>query len=122
MPITPFTRLAHAAVAIALFWGAMDAFGPGTPLFWIGLVIPDVALIGLGGAAPGQLHPRWVPLYNGLHTWWTPLAIGAACLLVPSLAPLALGWAAHVAWDRTWGYGLRTPEGFQRHEPAPAAG
>ena len=60
-------------------------------------------------------------MYNALHTWWTPLALGAAALLAPALAPLALGWAVHVAVDRACGYGLRTSAGFQRHHPAPAA-
>jgi len=29
--------------------------------------------------------------------------------------PFALGWAFHVSWDRMLGYGLRTPDGLQRH-------
>ncbi len=113
MPVTPVTRIAHAAVAVALMWIAMATFGPGTPLFWIAVVLPDVGL--LGGGASGALNPAWVPLYNALHTWWTPIGLGLIALLVPALVPFALGWAFHVAFDRIWGYGLRTPEGLQRH-------
>jgi len=113
MPITPLTRLAHAVIAVALMWFAMATFGPGTPLFWAGLVLPDVALF--GGGASGALNPAWVPLYNALHTWWTPVGLGLIALVVPVLAPFALGWAFHVAWDRMLGYGLRTSDGLQRH-------
>ena len=116
MPVTPITRLASAAIAVAIMWFTMATFGPGTPLFWAGLVLPDIAL--LGGGASGALNPAWVPLYNALHTWWTPIAIAFGALIVPLLAPLALGWAFHVAWDRMLGYGLRTPEGLQRHHAA----
>ncbi len=112
MPVTPLTRIAYAVLAAALMWIAMSAFGPGTPLFWIAVVIPDVGL--LGGGAQGQLNPAWVPLYNALHTWWTPVGLGLVALVVPVLVPFALGWAFHVAFDRIWGYGLRTADGSQR--------
>lgn len=121
MPVTPLTRIAHAVLAAGLLWFAMSTFGPGTPLFWAGLVLPDVALF--GGGAGGALNPAWVPLYNALHTWWTPALLGLVALALPVLVPFALGWAFHVAWDRMLGYGLRTPEGLQRHRatPRPAA-
>lgn len=121
MPVTPLTRIAHAVLGVGLLWFAMSAFGPGTPLFWVGLVLPDVALF--GGGAGGALNPAWVSLYNALHTWWTPALLGLVALVLPVLVPFALGWACHVAWDRMLGYGLRTPEGLQRHHatPRPAA-
>lgn len=118
MPVTPLTRIASALVAGALMWIAMTTFGPGTPLFWVAVVIPDVAL--LGGGARGRLNTAWVPLYNALHTWWTPIGLGLAALVAPVLVPVALGWAFHVAWDRALGYGLRTPDGFQRHHAGTA--
>jgi hypothetical protein len=80
---------------------------------------PDIALLfGVGrGLARGQIHSRAVPLYNVLHRFWGPLAL----LLVAVLSglPLAYGigalvWAFHIAADRALGYGLRTPDGFQR--------
>jgi hypothetical protein len=42
-------------------------------------VLPDVAIVGGLGRhlAPGQLHPRAVPLYNTLHRFATPEVIAA---------------------------------------------
>jgi hypothetical protein len=90
-------------------WWQLAAFGLG----------PDLALLlGAGrGLERGQLHPRAVPVYNALHRFWGPLALGAlAALGVVSTGFLvgALAWAFHVALDRAVGYGLRTRDGFQR--------
>lgn len=39
---------------------------------------PDLAVLyGIApGLARGQLHPRAVPIYNALHQFWGPLALG----------------------------------------------
>jgi hypothetical protein len=88
------------------------------PVFAVG---PDLAfLAGIGqtnGLEKGQLPPRAVPLYNAAHRLWGPLVLGlvaAAGLLPPALLVGALVWGAHVCLDRAVGYGLRTPDGFQR--------
>jgi hypothetical protein len=90
-------------------WWQFFAFGAG----------PDLAL--LAGVAPGlaagQLHPRAVPLYNLLHRFPGPIVLALAAtagLLGPGYLVGALAWGAHVALDRAVGYGLRTPDGFQR--------
>ena len=81
--------------------------------------MPDIALfLGIArGLAPGQLHPRAVPLYNSLHHPAGPIALAgvvlAASLPVGYLVG-ALAWALHIGIDRIAGYGLRTPDGFQR--------
>jgi hypothetical protein len=103
-----------AAIVVALAavdggWWQLAAFGVG----------PDVALLlGAGrGLERGQLHPRAVPLYNALHRFPGPVALGAlAALGVLPEAYLvgALAWALHIAVDRAVGYGLRTRDGFQR--------
>jgi Domain of unknown function (DUF4260) len=90
-------------------WWQLGAFGMGA----------DLALFaGAGrGLARGQLHPRAVSLYNALHRFSGPsalLAAVAAGLLGPSWLVAGLAWAFHVALDRALGYGLRTPDGFQR--------
>jgi hypothetical protein len=81
-------------------------------------IAPDVAL--LIGAAPGlargQIHPRAVPLYNAVHRFWAPAFLVAVSILLMSPDWLAggLAWIAHIAFDRSLGFGLRSPEGFQR--------
>jgi hypothetical protein len=81
-------------------------------------VLPDISfLLGMSGdLARGQLHPRAVPLYNALHRYWAPGALVAVTLLLRSPDWLAAGlaWTAHISFDRSLGFGLRTPEGFQR--------
>ena len=71
------------------------------------------------GLARGQLHPRAVPVYNALHRFWGPLAFGILALaagLADGYLVGALPWALHVAFDRTIGLRLRSPDGFQRPE------
>ena len=81
-------------------------------------IAPDVTL--LFGAGPGlergQLHPRAVPFYNAVHRFWAPAVLVAvmAVLLSPGWLAGGLAWIAHIAFDRSLGFGLRTPEGFQR--------
>jgi hypothetical protein len=82
---------------------------------------PDLALLlGAGrGLAPGQIHPRAVPVYNAVHLFAGPLALialGAVGLVGTGWLVGGLAWGAHVALDRTVGYGLRTRDGFQRSE------
>jgi Domain of unknown function (DUF4260) len=108
MTVALFALIAYQLAEHGTGWWQFFAFGAG----------PDLALL-LGiapGLAPGQLHPRAVPLYNALHRFWGP----AALLIAATAGPLgagfivgALAWGAHIALDRTVGYGLRTPDGFQ---------
>jgi hypothetical protein len=118
----PARRLGYGALASALVglivlvyaretvgWWPVVAFGLG----------PDLPLLlGAGrGLERGQLHPRAVPLYNVVHRFWGPLALGAIALAAGLPAAWlvgALAWATHVAVDRAVGYGLRGRDGFQR--------
>ncbi|HWT95636.1 MAG TPA: DUF4260 family protein [Solirubrobacteraceae bacterium] len=120
LPTTPLTRALHAALFAALVVVAVRGGMGDEVLFWAALVAPDLALIGAFADGPGRLHARAVPRYNAGHAWWGPMAVGAASLLVPALAPVAVAWAIHVSLDRALGYGLRTREGFQRSVAAPA--
>jgi hypothetical protein len=115
-------RLAYAGLAAALVavivlvyaresvgWWPVVAFGLG----------PDLPLLlGAGrGLERGQLHPRAVSLYNAVHRFWGPLALGAITLaasLPAAWLVAALAWATHIAVDRAGGYSLRTRDGFQR--------
>jgi hypothetical protein len=84
-------------------------------------VAPDLTLlVGIGEPVnKGYLPTRAVPFYNAAHRFWPPLllTIGAGVWLAPlSTIALALfvgglSWMAHVALDRTTGYGLRNSDG-----------
>ena len=86
--------------------------------FFVFGAMPDIALfLGTGsGLAKGQLHPRAVPLYNVLHHPAAPLAFAVVALAVLPAGYVvgAAAWAVHIGIDRFAGYGLRTPDGFQR--------
>jgi len=114
-------RLAYATAAAALLVLLIESLthsGGGWQAAAFGLG-PDAALlIGSGaGLERGQLHPRAVPAYNVLHRVWGPVALAllvAAGVLPSNYLAGAAAWGLHVALDRALGYGLRTPEGFQR--------
>ena len=96
-----------AAIVLGTGWWQLFAFGLG----------PDVALLaGVGaGLAKGQLHPRAVPLYNALHSYWGPALLALAAVVLPAGYLVgALAWGFHISLDRTVGYGKRTRDGFQR--------
>ncbi len=80
-------------------------------------IAPDLALVfGAGpGLERGQLHHRAVPLYNTVHRLWVPAILVVLMVLLQSPGWLAggLAWIAHIAFDRSLGFGLRSPEGFQ---------
>ena len=113
-------RIAYAALTAVLIAAlALEVAATDTP-WWLVVVFllgPDISLfLGIGsGLEKGQLHPRAVPLYNALHRYWGPAALALASIVLPEgWLAAALAWALHVSVDRTVGYGLRTPEGFQR--------
>ena len=113
-------RIAYAALTAVLIAAlALEVAATDTP-WWLVVVFllgPDIALfVGIGsGLEKGQLHPRAVPLYNALHRYWGPAALALASIVLPEgWLAAALAWALHISVDRTVGYGLRTPEGFQR--------
>ncbi|MEU9590206.1 DUF4260 family protein [Streptomyces sp. NPDC048193] len=112
----------------ALFWSAfavLEAVNHGWLaglLAFVFFVAPDLTfLVGLSDAPrmeKGQLPPRAVPFYNAAHRATVPLALVVVCAVVPlAWAPAfaaLCGWLAHISYDRAFGYGLRTKEGFQR--------
>lgn len=52
--------------------------------------------------------------YNLLHTYPLPAALVliGVTFAIPLALHLALIWAAHIAFDRIFGYGLKFPEAF----------
>jgi len=117
-----YRRLGYGLLAVALLGLVVLEYARHTVGWWPPVAFgagPDLALLlGAGaGLARGQLHPRAVPLYNLLHRFWGPLALGVVAVAAGLSAAWvvgALAWALHVAIDRAAGYGLRTPDGFQR--------
>lgn len=114
-------RLGWGIASVALLAGTVlqvQDHGGG----WLALgfaLMPDLGLLaGIDrGLKKGQLAPRAVPIYNALHRFVGPVALGL--LVITGLFPLvwlsaALGWALHLTIDRTVGYGLRGADGFQR--------
>jgi hypothetical protein len=83
-------------------------------------IAPDLTLLmGMSsGLQRGQLHPRAVPFYNAVHRYWVPGFLIVISVLVrsPEWLVAGLAWSAHISVDRSLGFGLRTPEGFQRAE------
>ena len=92
-------------------------------------VAPDLTfLIGAGQPTEhGHLPQRAVPWYNTMHRMWLPLTL--TTIVGVALAPLALiplalfvgglSWMAHIALDRTAGYGLRNPDGSRTENRLP---
>src|SRR3954463_12983039 len=77
-----FTRLAYGTLLAALLTLTVlevaRAGGLGAAL--AGGLGPDLALLlGAGaGLAPGQVHPRAVPVYNAVHRFYGPVVLIAA--------------------------------------------
>ena len=89
---------------------------------WWPLVVfamaPDLSfLVSMStGLARGQLAPRAVPIYNAVHRYWVPVVLVVITFLVhsPEWVAAGLAWIAHISFDRSLGFGLRTPDGFQK--------
>jgi hypothetical protein len=115
-------RAAYGGLAILLLVSiAIEVANHSTGYWQIAVFAlgPDLALLfgSDAGLARGQLHPRAVRPYNLVHRVWGPLALiilGATGVLEIGWMIGGLTWAFHVALDRSLGYGLRTPNGFQR--------
>lgn len=114
-------RLAYAGLGFAATALAIATVVTQHASWWQLLVFaiaPDVALlIGMSsGLARGQLHPRAVPVYNAVHRFWAPglLVVITFVLHSPEWMAAGLAWTAHISFDRSLGFGLRTREGFQR--------
>jgi hypothetical protein len=78
--------------------------------FFLLFLLPDLLMVGyLFGVGTGA----WA--YNAGHTYSVSVALWLLAYLghLPSLTPLALIWAAHIAFDRLLGYGLKYPSAFK---------
>ncbi|MFE4664012.1 DUF4260 family protein [Streptomyces sp. NPDC056716] len=114
---------------VALFWTAfaiLEGVNHGWPAILMAVVFfvaPDLTMLIAVREAPrlakGQLPARAVPYYNLAHRALIPfsLAVLYSFTAPKEWAPLfaaLCAWLAHISYDRAFGYGLRTKDGFQR--------
>ncbi|MCI2848381.1 DUF4260 domain-containing protein [Staphylococcus hominis] len=80
-------------------------------LFLILLLVPDISML-------GYLYNNKIGsyIYNIGHSYIIPILITLLYLAmgVNSLLGIALIWLAHISMDRTIGYGLKYPVGFDK--------
>ncbi|MFF9273813.1 DUF4260 family protein [Streptomyces griseosporeus] len=113
---TPAGRALSGATAVAALGAGFALGGALSGAFWGSLIAPDLAFLRpskLPPVPPGILPPDNVGLYNGLHDPRVAAALLATGALTASRTLLlaGLGWTAHIAADRAFGYGLRRPDG-----------
>ena len=114
-------RLAYGCVGFVFaglgIWVVVTQHAPWWQLLVFALA-PDVTMLfGFrAGLQRGQLDPRAVPAYNAVHRYWAPvvLVVVAFVLHFDAWVAAGLAWCAHISFDRSLGFGLRTREGFQR--------
>lgn len=107
-PIDILVRFEWAATFVAAVF-AYWWLGASWALFAVLILAPDLSMLGyLAGPRVGAV------VYNAVHTLIGPLALLGAALLFPLswAMPVAVIWLAHIAMDRTLGYGLKLSTGF----------
>ncbi len=98
---------ATAMLVAALVAYAQLGFSWGT--FALCFFLPDLSIaVYLLGARAGGIA------YNGAHFFLWPILVGAFGVLegVPVAQQAALVWAAHIAFDRALGWGLKYEQSF----------
>lgn len=113
MPVTGTPRLllriegALLLIAALAGYHALDA---SWILFALLFLTPDVSMLGyLAGPRVGALA------YNAAHAYVGPAVVAGFTLtgVLPRAWPVVLIWAAHIAFDRALGYGLKYPTAFR---------
>lgn len=101
-------RLENLAALVATVAGYR--FEHGSWLWFAVLfLLPDLSMLGY------LANPRVGAIcYNVVHSYFTPAVLAAGLWLLnrQALSPLWLIWPAHIALDRTLGYGLKYRSGF----------
>jgi hypothetical protein len=85
-PVKAIPRLEGLAALLALL-AAYAWLHANWWIFVLALLVPDIAML-------------------------APIAIAVASIFVPGLLPIAIVWSAHIAMDRTLGYGLKYGDAF----------
>jgi Domain of unknown function (DUF4260) len=81
-------------------------------VFALFFLAPDLSL--LGYLSKTHTGPA-AALYNAVHSYALPLILAAVGWKIASspLEQAALIWTAHIAFDRTLGFGLKFPQAFK---------
>jgi hypothetical protein len=105
-PVKAILRL-EALVALLALLAAYAWLHANWWIFVLVLLAPDIAMVGyLRGTRIGA----WS--YNAFHSYSAPIAIAVASIFLHALLPIAIVWGAHIAMDRTLGYGLKYGDSF----------
>ncbi|MFD4141052.1 MULTISPECIES: DUF4260 family protein [unclassified Streptomyces] len=113
----PAGRALSGVVGVAALVAGARLGGRRNKVLWTAAVLPDVALLYAIAAAPDfERLPRYaVRPYNVLHSPAVPATLlsFAAVTRSRTTAVAGLGWLAHIAVDRAFGYGPRRPDGLR---------
>jgi hypothetical protein len=113
MTVTGTPRLLVRLENLLFLGAALVAYhrlGASWLLFAALFLVPDLSFFGyLAGPRSGAA------VYNVAHAYIGPAVLACLALagLLPGAWPIALVWAAHVAFDRALGYGLKYPSAFR---------
>ena len=128
--MTSGTRSLLRFEALLALFTAVVAYrwlGGAWSLFFSVFLVPDLSFVGyLAGPRVGAVA------YNAMHSYVGPVVLGGlgVLLVTPLLSQLALIWVAHIGFDRSLGYGLKSFSSFHdthlgrigKHAGAPAFG
>ncbi len=101
-------RLESVAM-LALLVAAYRITGASWGLFALLFLVPDLAMVPyLASKTAGAAA------YNAAHNFVAPAALAGLAMIISSNPTLAIAiiWAAHIAFDRAVGYGLKYSTGF----------
>jgi hypothetical protein len=102
--ILRFEALLELVLAVAIFAQVSGQWS----VFAAAFLAPDIAFVFYAcGKRAGALA------YNITHSYAGPMLLGGLSFgFLPAGLPFALIWAAHIAFDRALGYGLKYRTGF----------
>ncbi|MQY11656.1 hypothetical protein SRB5_17750 [Streptomyces sp. RB5] len=114
----PAGRALSGLVGAAALAAGVAVGGRRSRVLWTTAVLPDVALLyGIAGAPTFETLPVYaVRPYNVLHSPAVPAALLTLAGATGSrrVTVAGLGWLAHIAVDRAFGYGPRNADGTRR--------
>lgn len=113
MSTQPRVNLVIQSESLALLIAIVALYASGEGSWWLFAALFFVPDVGMLGYLRNEQIGAWG--YNLVHTYSSPLVLlGLSLLLaVPIMTHIGLIWMAHIALDRTLGYGLKYRTGFK---------